>query len=437
LDISVFGLGYVGAVVMGCFARDGHRVVGVDVRQSKVDMLNAGRSPIVEPGLADLIATARAEGRLSATTDVSDAVMSTDISLICVGTPSTRDGGLQTEFLERVCEQIGDALKNKDAYHVVVDRSTVLPGTVEGVMLPILEAHSGKRAGEGFGLAMNPEFLRESTAIRDFDEPPKTVIGEYDERSGDVVARLYADLDAPLFRTSIRVAEMVKYADNAFHALKIVFGNEIGSIAKAGGMDSHEVMRIFCSDRKLNISPAYLRPGFAYGGSCLPKDLRALTHHARQLGVAVPVLDGIGHSNEAHIERAAAQIGMLGPRKVAFLGVAFKADTDDLRESPNLRLIHLLLDQGCGVRLYDAQVLASIHGDTSFYLNENLPELKPLFAETAEEAVAGADLVVVGNGAEEFREVLHGLSQGTMVYDLVRLFAACERVPSDYQGICW
>ncbi len=437
MNISVFGLGYVGAVVAGCFARDGHTVVGVDVRQSKVDMLNRGVSPIVEPGLAELITEGWREGRIRATLSAEEAVLATDISLVCVGTPSTADGGLQTTFLEHVCAEIGAALAKKDGYHVVVDRSTILPGTVEGKMVPILELHSGKRVGDDFGVAMNPEFLRESTAIKDFDEPPKTVIGEYDVRTGDLVAQLYAHLDAPLFRTSIRVAEMVKYADNVFHALKIVFGNEIGSIAKACNMDSHEVMRIFCADQKLNISPAYLRPGFAYGGSCLPKDLRALTHRAHELGIAVPVLDGISQSNEAHIERAAKDILELGTRTVAFLGVAFKADTDDLRETPNLRLIERLREEGCTVRLYDAQVLASLRAGTAFYLEEHLPAYKPLFVETLEQAVAGADLVVIGNGAAEFREAVKSLPEGVAVYDLVRLFKACGDVRPGYQGICW
>lgn len=437
MNISVFGLGYVGAVVVGCFARDGHTVVGVDVRPTKVDMLNRGISPIVEPGLAELITEGWRQGRIRATLSAEEAVLATDVSLICVGTPSTADGGLQTHFLEHVCAEIGDALAKKDGYHVVVDRSTILPGTVEGKMIPILELHSGKRVGDDFGVAMNPEFLRESTAIKDFDEPPKTVIGEHDVRTGDLLAQLYAHLDAPLFRTSIRVAEMVKYADNVFHALKIVFGNEIGSIAKACDMDSHEVMRIFCADRKLNISPAYLKPGFAYGGSCLPKDLRALTHHAHTLGIKVPVLDGIGQSNEAHIERAAQDILGLGVRTVAFLGVAFKADTDDLRETPNLRLIERLREEGCTVRLYDAQVLASLRAGTAFYLEEHLPAYKPLFVDTIAQAVEGADLVVVGNGAEEFREALQKLPQGVGIYDLVRLFKACGDLPPGYQGICW
>ncbi len=437
MNISVFGLGYVGAVVAGCFARDGHTVIGVDVRSSKVDMLNRGVSPIVEPGLPELIAAGWRQGLIRATGDAEEAVLASDISLICVGTPSTADGGLQTDFLESVCAEIGAALAKKPGYHVVVDRSTILPGTVEGKMIPLLERHSGKRAGVDFGVAMNPEFLRESSAIKDFDEPPKTVIGEYDERTGDVVAQLYARLSAPLFRTSIRVAEMVKYADNVFHALKIVFGNEIGSIAKACGMDSHEVMRIFCADRKLNISPAYLRPGFAYGGSCLPKDLRALTHHARTLGIAVPVLDGIGSSNEAHIQRATGEILDLGARTVAFLGVAFKAGTDDLRETPNLELVKRLRAGGCTVRLYDGPVLDSIQAGTAFYLEEHLAEYKPLFAATAAEAVAGADLVVVGNAAPEFRKIIQDLPPRTPVYDLVRLFGNGDMAPDNYRGICW
>ena len=437
MNISVFGLGYVGAVVTGCFARNGHTVVGVDVRQSKVDMLNQGVSPIVEPGLAELIAEGRQAGRIWGTMSAEDAVLATQISLICVGTPSTVEGGLTTEYIEGVCGEIGAALAKKDSYHVVVDRSTILPGTVEEKMIPILERASGKKAGADFGVAMNPEFLRESSAIKDFDDPPKTVIGQFDERSGDVVAQLYEGLAAPMFRPSLKVAELVKYADNVFHALKIVFGNEIGSIAKACGMDSHEVMDIFCADRKLNISPAYLKPGFAYGGSCLPKDLRALTYHAHQLGVEVPVLDGIGESNKAHIERAAADIVALGATKIAFLGVAFKAGTDDLRETPNLSLIALLREQGCEVKLYDSQVLASIQRGTSFYLDENLPEIKPLFAPSIEEAVAGAELVVVGNSASEFHEAVAGLGQGVAVYDLVRLPRSGEESPGSYQGICW
>lgn len=437
MNISVFGLGYVGAVVAGCFARDGHRVIGVDVRSTKVDMLNRGVSPIVEPGLAELIAVGWRRGLIRATLDAEEAVRESEISLVCVGTPSTAEGGLQTTFIESVCAEIGAALAKKDAYHVVVDRSTILPGTVEGTMIPILERHSGKRAGADFGVAMNPEFLRESSAIKDFDEPPKTVIGEYDERTGDAVAQLYARISAPMFRTSIRVAEMVKYADNVFHALKIVFGNEIGSIAKASGMDSHEVMRIFCADRKLNISPAYLMPGFAYGGSCLPKDLRALTHHARSLGISVPVLDGIGLSNKVHIRRAAEEILALRPRTVAFLGVAFKAETDDLRETPNLELIQCLRQQGCTLKLFDAPVLASIRAGTAFYLEEHLAEYKPLFVGTAAEAVAEADLVVVGNAAPEFRALLLDLPAEVPVYDLVRLFGKGEEKPENYRGICW
>ncbi|MGZ7032755.1 MAG: nucleotide sugar dehydrogenase, partial [Thermoanaerobaculia bacterium] len=288
-SVSVFGLGYVGCVSAACLAREGHTVVGVDVSRSKVDMINAGTATIVEHGIGELVAEMVSAGKLTATTDVASAVARTQISLVCVGTPSQANGGLDLAYVRRVAAEIGAALRDKSDWHVVVIRSTVLPGTTADVVTPILEQASGKTAGKDFGVSMNPEFLREGTSIKDFDDPPFTVIGAADDRTAQTVGTLYEGLKAPVRVVPLAVAEMVKYACNSFHGLKVAFGNEIGSICKALSVDSHEVMKIFCEDTKLNIAPTYLRPGFAFGGSCLPKDLRALSYRARQLDIDTPV----------------------------------------------------------------------------------------------------------------------------------------------------
>ncbi|MCJ7646138.1 nucleotide sugar dehydrogenase, partial [bacterium] len=288
MRISVFGLGYVGCVSAACLARDGHKVMGVDINQNKVDIINSGRSPVVEKDIDEIIKEVVKSQKLIATTDVKEAVGNSEISMICVGTPSNDNGSLDLKYVKRVCVEIGTGLREKDEYHVVVVRSTMLPSSVEEELIPILEKTSGKKAGVDFGVCMNPEFMREGSSVYDFYHPPMTVIGELDKRSGGIVEEIYANIDAPVVRTAIRVAEMIKYVSNAFHGLKVCFANEIGNICKKLGIDSHEVMEIFCMDKKLSLSPYYLKPGFAFGGSCLPKDLRALLYRGRREDLRLP-----------------------------------------------------------------------------------------------------------------------------------------------------
>jgi len=331
MRVSIFGLGYVGCVSAASLAAEGHEIVGVDVNPEKVGAINEGRSPIVEPGLEELLKRGVAQKRLRATTDTSEAVYATDLSLICVGTPSRKNGSLDLTYLTRVCEQIGDVLKDKPGYHVVVVRSTVLPGTTHSQVIPALESRSGKKYGEGFGVAVNPEFLREGTALKDFRHPPLTLVGHNHAADAAPTKALYTDIDAPLFSTSIRVAEMIKYTSNAWHAVKVVFANEIGNICKRVGVDSHDVMDIFCNDEKLNISAYYLKPGFAFGGSCLPKDVRALQYRAKQLDLEVPLLGALLGSNRLQVQHAIDLIVETGKKRIGLFGFSFKAGTDDLR----------------------------------------------------------------------------------------------------------
>ncbi|HEY9035103.1 MAG TPA: UDP-glucose/GDP-mannose dehydrogenase family protein [Pseudomonadales bacterium] len=422
MNISVFGLGYVGAVTSACLAKQGYRVIGVDVHAGKVANLNAGQSPIIEAGLDDLMAEGHAAGRLSATTDTAEAIRNTEISLICVGTPSAANGSLNLAHVESVCQQIGTVLRDKAAWHLVVLRSTVLPGTITEVVRPLLERHSGKQAGVGFGLCNNPEFLRESTAIDDYFNPPKTVVGADDERSADALMGLYDALPGPKIRTSLAIAEMVKYADNNWHALKISFANEIGRIAQALAIDSHEVMRIFCEDKRLNISPAYLKPGFSFGGSCLPKDVRALTYRARSLDVDVPVLNAILPSNRLPLAQALETVLSLGKRQVSVLGFAFKPGTDDLRESPVVELIEQLLGKGCQVKIWDPCVqLDRLTGANRDYLLRTLPHIAELMAPTLADALAHGDVLVVGQNAPELAGLQQRMRADQAVVDLVRL----------------
>ena len=437
-QLSVFGLGYVGCVSAACFAREGHDVIGVDVSWAKVDMIERGQSTIVEQGIGELVAEMRASGRLSATTDVAAAVERTDISLICVGTPSRPNGSLDLGFVERVCAQIGEALKNKSTRHTIVVRSTVLPGSTETIAIPALEQASGLAAGRDFGIAMNPEFLREGTSIKDFYDPPFTLIGTEDEATGAAVARLYAGLEAPVHITATRVAEMIKYACNCFHGLKVGFANEIGNVCKALGVDSHEVMRLFCEDTKLNISPYYLRPGFAFGGSCLPKDLRAVTYRAKQLDVPTPILNATLDSNERQIARAYDMVMAAGSRKVGVLGLAFKAGTDDLRESPMVSLIERLIGKGMQLAIYDREVSsARLIGANKEYIEREIPHIWSLMRGSIDEVLADAGTVVIGNGSREFRQIEGRLVDGQMVVDLVRAFGARRSDGERYEGICW
>ncbi|MEO5817801.1 MAG: nucleotide sugar dehydrogenase [Gemmatimonadaceae bacterium] len=436
-SVSVFGLGYVGCVSAACLAREGHRVVGVDVSRSKVDMINAGTATIVENGIGELVAEMVASGKLTATTDVASAVAQTQISLVCVGTPSQANGGLDLAYVRRVSAEIGAALRDKADWHVVVIRSTVLPGTTADIVTPILEEYSGKKAGVDFGVSMNPEFLREGTSIKDFDDPPFTVIGAEDEHTAKTVASLYAGLKAPVHVTKLAVAEMIKYACNSFHGLKVAFANEIGSISKALNVDSHEVMRIFCEDTKLNIAPYYLRPGFAFGGSCLPKDLRALSYRARQLDIDTPVLAAALSSNEKQITRAFDMVRATGSRKIGVLGLAFKAGTDDLRESPIVTLVERLIGKGMQLAIYDGHVSrANLIGANREYIENEIPHIWTLMKNSVQEVVEFGDVVVIGNGTPEFRTIQPTLRDGQVVVDLVRAFGA-RTSDASYQGVAW
>jgi len=435
--ISIFGLGYVGSVSAACFAHDGHDVTGVDPQPTKVDLINGGRPPVIEEGLPELISEAVSGGRLRATGDAAGAVAASDISIVCVGTPSQPNGNLDLSHVVTVCEQIGAALKSSSGYHVVVIRSTILPGTMREVVRPTLERASGKIAGIDFGLANNPEFLRESTAVRDFYTPPKTVIGAIDKRSGETVAALYAKLEAPLIVTDIEVAEMVKYTDNTWHALKVAFANEIGNICKAVKVDSHAVMDIFCQDKKLNLSSYYMKPGFAFGGSCLPKDVRALTYRAKSMDVAVPLLDSILPSNDAQVERALRLILKKNCRSIGFLGFSFKAGTDDLRESPLVELIERLLGKGYSLKLFDRSVnLARLVGANRDYILRTIPHISNLMSDNMDDVIASSELVVIGNNAPEFRDVPHRLRPGQILLDMVRI-PGFQAAGEQYDGINW
>ena len=437
-SVSVFGLGYVGCVSSACFAREGHTVIGVDVNPTKVALVNSGRSTIVEEGIAELVANVVTSGRLRATTSVREAVHATEISLVCVGTPSASNGALDLSYVERVCFEIGEALRDKGGFHTIVIRSTVLPGTVHGVATPALERGSGKKAGVDFGVCSNPEFLREGTSIKDFFDPPFTLIGADSGQASDAVKGLYAGLEAPVHVVAVRVAEMVKYACNCYHGLKVGFANEIGNICKALDVDSHEVMRIFCEDRKLNISAAYLKPGFAFGGSCLPKDLRAVTHKARELDIETPILRATLESNRRQIERAFTMIQKTGARRIGMLGMSFKPGTDDLRESPLVSLIELMVGKGMELAIYDRDVSeAQLIGANKDYIEGEIPHIWSLMRGSASEVIEYGDVVVVGNATGEIRALDVQTFSGKQIVDLARLFGRAPDGVREYEGICW
>ena len=437
MNISIFGLGYVGAVSAGCLANEGHQIIGVDPVQTKVDLINQGRTPIIEKDIGELIENAVKAGRLHATTNAAEAINNTHLSFVCVGTPSQLNGNLDLKYVRRVCERVGLVLKNKKDRHVVVIRSTILPGTMRNVVIPILEESSGKTAGSDFGVCNNPEFLREGTAVYDFYHPPKTVIGETDLISGDLLTSLYDKIEAPLIRTDLETAEMVKYVDNCWHALKVGFANEIGNICKTLGIDGHKVMDIFCQDTKLNISSYYLKPGFAFGGSCLPKDLRALTYKAKRMDLDLPILNSILSSNQRQIERGIQMVMEKGNKKVGVLGFSFKAGTDDLRESPIVELIERLLGKGYDIRLYDRNVnLASLVGANRDYILNHIPHISRLMVESLDEALSHADTLVIGNSDPEFRTILDRVNPEQVVVDLVRI-SDTQSGDGKYDGICW
>jgi GDP-mannose 6-dehydrogenase len=438
MKVSVFGLGYVGSVSAASFAADGHTVIGVDVNADKVASLKEGHSPIVERGLDELIQSSAANGSLSATTSTDRAVQATDLSLLCVGTPSRKNGSLDLSYLQRVCEQIGTALKQKAEYHVVVVRSTVLPGTTHEVVIPTLEEASGKKYGIGFGVTVNPEFLREGTAIHDFRHPPLTLVGHNYTSDAAPTEALYARVQAPLVNTSIRTAEMMKYASNTWHALKVCFANEIGNLCKRLQIDSHEVMDIFCRDEKLNLSSYYMKPGFAFGGSCLPKDVRALQYRAKEVDLEMPVIQSILGSNQLQIRHALDQIMESGRKRIGLLGFSFKAGTDDLRESPIVILAEALLGKGYELRIYDKNVsLARLVGANKEYINNQIPHLSSLLCETIDEVIDRSDVIVVGNAAPEFSEALKKTRPEQLIVDLVRVKTERAEIPGRYEGICW
>ena len=438
MRVSIFGLGYVGSVSAASFAADGHEVVGVDVNPDKVAAVNSGRSPIVEPGLDTLLESGVAAHRLRATTSTAEAVAETDLSLICVGTPSRKNGSLDLKYLTRVCEQIGEALKNKDTYHVVVVRSTVLPGTTHGQVIPTLEAHSGKKYGEGFGVSVNPEFLREGTALKDFQHPPLTLVGHNHASDAAPTRALYDRIEAPLYTTSIRVAEMMKYTSNAWHAVKVVFANEIGNLCKRVGIDSHEVMDIFCRDEKLNISAYYLKPGFAFGGSCLPKDVRALQYRAREADLDMPLINSVLGSNQLQIRHALEQIVETGKKRIGILGFSFKAGTDDLRESPMVILGEALLGKGYELCIYDRNVsMARLMGANKEYIEQQIPHLSRHLCESVDDVIARSDVIVIGNGAPEFSDAITHCRPDQTIIDLVRIPIDFAAVQAHYDGICW
>jgi GDP-mannose 6-dehydrogenase len=420
------------------FAGDGHEVVGVDVNADKVRAINEGRSPIVEPGLDELLSRCASEGRLRATTDTAEAIRDSEVSLLCVGTPSRKNGSLDLVYLERVSEQVGAALKDKSTYHVVVVRSTVLPGTAHSVVIPALERESGKTYGEGFGVSVNPEFLREGTALKDFRKPPLTLVGHNHAADASGTIALYQSIDAPLVSTSIRVAEMMKYTSNTWHALKVVFANEIGNLCKKLNVDSHEVMDIFCRDEKLNLSSYYLKPGFAFGGSCLPKDVRALQYRAKEVDVELPLISQILPSNKAQIQHALDQVLETGKKKIGLLGFSFKAGTDDLRESPIVILAEALLGKGISLCIYDKNVsMAKLVGANKEYIEQQIPHLSSLLCNTIDEVIDKSEVIVVGNQAPEFGEAVKQCRADQIVIDLVRLPIYGSAVQADYRGICW
>jgi len=436
MKLSVFGIGYVGCVSAACFAKEGHDVISVDANRVKVEIVNSGKSPIVEPDIDELIGKMVREGRLRAVTDATEAVKGSEMSLVCVGTPSQPNGSLDLSHIERVCREIGAGVQAKRERHTVVIRSTILPGTMENLVVPALEAGSGKKVGRDFGIAINPEFFREGTSLRDFYSPPFTLIGA-EEEDAMLVRRLYQNVNAPIFVMGVGAAAMVKYACNCFHALKVSFGNEIGNICKALSIDSHEVMDVFCQDTKLNLSPYYLRPGFAFGGSCLPKDLGAITYKAKELDVDVPVLLSVLQSNHLQIERALEMVLRANTRRIGLLGLSFKAGTDDLRESPIVSLAESLISKGMQLAIYDRQVsLAHLLGANKEYIERQIPHISQLMRSSLKEVLDASDVLIIGNNSEEFREIESELRPNHLVIDLARLWTG-RTTGRQYDGICW
>lgn len=439
MKISVFGLGYAGCTSAACLAKNGHTVIGVDINPVKVDMINRGKSPIVEKDIDEIVRKTVKSGNLSAISDWNEAGHQTDVALVCVATPSESNGNIDLKDIKRVCEHIGAGIKDKQEYFVVVVRSTVLPGTIENEVIPVLELASGKKVGKDFGVCMNPEFMREGSSVYDFYNPPKIVLGEYDEKTGNVVEEIYKGINAPLIRTDIKVAEMIKYADNTFHALKVSFANEIGSICKKLGIDSHKVMDMFCMDTKLNLSPYYLKPGFAFGGSCLPKDLRAITYKAKMEDVETPVLSNILASNRKQIQLVVNKLLEYKRKRLGFLGLSFKGGTDDLRESPIVEVIETMLGKGSKIYIYDKYVsLSRLMGANKEYIEKEIPHISSLMCSSIEEILEKADVIIVGNKDSGFKQAVERLRDNQVVIDLVRIVKEEKEIKrGTYYGLCW
>jgi GDP-mannose 6-dehydrogenase len=437
--ISVFGLGYVGTVSAACFAHQGNEVIGVDLSPGKVEAMEAGRSPIVEPRLGDLIAQCHQSRLLRATSDSAAAVLTSDISFLCVGTPSLRNGKLDLGHIEPVCREIGETLKKKDSFHLIVLRSTVLPGTAESIVVPALEKASGKRMGTEFGVCVNPEFMREGTAVNDFLEPSMTVIGASEPGHSRMLRELYAWAPGRIFETSFRSAEMVKYVCNAWHATKVSFANEVGALAKELGVDAESVVEIFMADTKLNISSSYLKPGFAFGGSCLPKDVRALNYRAKELDLELPLFESLLPSNESHLERAVAMVLATGKKKIAVLGLSFKAATDDLRESPQVQLVKRLIGEGREIQIWDDNVsLGRLIGSNRQYIEEVIPHVGSLLSTNLEQVLQRAEVVIIGTRGIDKSVLDSHLRPTHFVVDLVNLEKSKRPTASNsYEGICW
>ncbi len=440
MKVSVFGLGYVGSVTAACLASLGHQVIGVDVNPFKVDSMNGGVSPILEPGLTELIQTGRACGNLRATQDAFEAVAGAEILLICVGTPSDTNGNLNFGFIDHVCGEIAKSLRGLSGFKVIAIRSTLLPGVIQQRLIPLLEKESGKKLHEDFGVASNPEFLREGSAIEDFKNPPFTIIGEADRPTGAMLDRLYHDLPAPVYHTDPDSACMLKYTCNAFHGLKVAFANEIGRLSKEAGMDGGRIMELFCQDTRLNISPRYLKPGFAFGGSCLPKDLRAISYLARHADLRLPVLESILTSNRLHIQGVAELILRdHGRSSVGIIGLTFKHGTDDLRESPMVELVEILSGKGLAVKIFDNSLtLSKIVGGNKAFIESALPHISAMMVNTLEDAVLSSDVIVVAHDLREETEHFVGLLKpDQLVIDLVRIMPDEVNFPAAYEGVCW
>jgi GDP-mannose 6-dehydrogenase len=438
MNVSIFGLGYVGAVSLACLARDGHRVIGVDIDRTKRDLIAAGKTPVVEAGMVELMAQVVASGRVSVTQDVERAVHESDISLVCVGTPSAANGSQDQSALRRIAQQIGGALRHKRDGHVVVFRSTVVPGTVEEALRPLLERESGKQAGSGFHLCFQPEFLREGSSIRDYDHPPFTIVGSASAEGADALRALFGHLPCQFVVTSVRAAETVKYCCNNFHALKITFANETARLCEALGVDAFEVMDLVCRDTQLNVSPAYLRPGFAFGGSCLPKDLRATLYLAKTRDVELPMLSALLASNRVHLEHALQKVLDTQCRRVGLLGLAFKAGTDDLRESPLVLLAEQLIGKGLSVLVYDPNVhLSNLLGSNRAFIDRHLPHIGRLIRSELAEVVSHSDVIVAAISDDATVDALTTLLRpNQLLLDVVGIRAR-ERLNCRHAGLCW